>query len=117
MKETQLIKNVTLISTIMLIIHFIGIIYQLFMGESIPPILLKLVYVFLFTTLIIMTYKKHKLFIIISILITIYSIILATMYFDFFSILISIVLLYYSYNLYISLKSNTNITDIKNKIK
>lgn len=117
MKEQQLIKNLTLISVIMIVIHFIGIIYQLFISETITAIIIKLLYILLFTTLIIMLYKKNILATLISIIITIYSIILSTIYFDFLSVLVSLVLLYYSYHFYILLKSNNKIKKSTSKIK
>lgn len=117
-------KIIIYTSLIMILIHILGCVYQLITKAPIWAIILKIIYIVLFTILIIKLSKRDNFAKITTILLFIMSIISIFVSHDFLSIL---VIIYISYNLYLSYgntvtiqkketnKKSTKNTKIKNK--
>ena len=98
MKETY-IKNLTLISFIMILIHIAGLTYQFITISSILAISFKILYITMFAIFLFSLIKKAKLSSLLGIVFSCVIIIISAIYMDFLSIVISILIIYYSYNL------------------
>lgn len=110
MKDTKVIvKNLKLISFIMIVIHFLGLIYQLFTAASILAIIIKCIYILLFTLFILTLNKKVKIAPFIGIAISTITILISIKYIDLASILVSLIIAYYSYKLFLCTKISKKI--------
>lgn len=118
MKKTY-IKNLSLISLIMILIHLAGLTYQFVTKAALFAIILKISYILMFVIFLFNLLKRSKYTYLIGILMSCVIIIISGMYMDFLSVLVSILIIYYCYSLkfenfdYNQLKQNFSKEDIK----
>lgn len=106
MEINTIVKNLKIISFIMIIIHFLGLIYQLYTQATIFAIIIKISYIIMFLALIITLNKKQKIAPFIGFVLSTISIILSLIYLDISNILVSIFIAYNSYILFITFRNN-----------
>lgn len=97
--EKTYIKNLSLISLIMILIHLVGLTYQIIIKASTFAIILKLLYIAMFGVFLFTLIKRAKITYLIGIIISCIIIIISGIYMDFLSIIIAILVIFYSYNL------------------
>jgi uncharacterized membrane protein YfcA len=112
-----IVKNLKIISFIMIIIHFLGIIYQLYTQATIFAIIIKISYIIMFLALILTLNKAKKLAPFIGFVLSTLSIILSFIYLDISNILIAIFIVYNSYILFITFRNNNEYKKSKSKQK
>ena len=105
--ENNLTKDISIISVIMILINICGIIYQIITKANLFPIIMKIVYISLFTIILFFIYKKSKYTSYICFLTSIVICVYSGMNFDFLSVVIAIVLFIYAYK-YLYIKKNIN---------
>lgn len=130
MEENKLIKNFITISFIMIAIHSLGMLYQFIVQAPIFAIIIKLIYIILFSILLITLYKKKQIAPFIGILLAVTTFIISIKYLELLNIVIAGIIAYYSYKLYYmnntkkiykNINTQKNITNnqkakIKNKV-
>lgn len=117
MEINIIVKNLKIISFIMIIIHFLGIIYQLYTQATIFAIIIKISYIIMFLALILTLNKAKKLAPFIGFVLSTLSIILSFIYLDISNILIAIFIVYNSYILFITFRNNNEYKKSKSKQK
>lgn len=108
-------KNLFFICIFMILIHFAGLIYQIITKSTFLAISLKLIFIVIFILFLISLILKLKFAHIIGIISSAIIIAISAIYMDFLSILIALLVFYYSLNL-IKCKKKSNL-EIKSKNK
>lgn len=117
--EKTYIKNLSLICLIMILIHLAGLSYQFITKASMLAIILKLLYISMFGIFLFSLIKKKNYSYIIGIAMSCIIILISTIYMDFLSVVIALLVIYYSYNLKAYYKESylEVIPKLKEKIK
>lgn len=97
--EKTYIKNLSLICLIMILIHLAGLSYQFITKASMLAIILKLLYISMFGIFLFSLIKKKNYSYIIGIVMSCIIILISTIYMDFLSVAVAILVIYYTYNL------------------
>ncbi|MEG0873243.1 MAG: hypothetical protein RSG48_04730 [Clostridia bacterium] len=109
METENVRKSLKIISLIMILINLCGIVYQLLTHASAIAILIKIGYVVLYLLLVLLLVKKSKYASVLGYMLATMAIILSLLYFDFLTIVISLILVFYCSRLNNFIKfDNTN---------
>lgn len=92
-------KNLFFICIFMILTHFAGLIYQIITNATFFAISIKLIFIVMFIIFLINLILKHKFAHIIGIISSVVITIISSIYMDFLSIVIALLIIYYSLNL------------------
>lgn len=110
------IKELTIISFAMILIHAVGMVYQIITNASLLAVSLKGLYILFYATFIFLLRKKVKIAPYFAYIMSLITIIISIIYFDLLNIVIAIIISIYSTKLYSSLNDNDSYI-AKNNVK
>lgn len=116
MKE-KYTKNLSLICLIMILINSAGLTYQIITKASILAVCLKILYLAMFSIFLLSVIKYKKISYLVGIISSCIIIIISSIYMDFLSIAVAILIIYYLYNLKsYNFDSDINVKSNKRKV-